>query len=208
MYCGYFRPSVKQVLGVLEWSLNFFLKIGVSWGLHTHAHPSLSRYYCDVFVTLGQLIRVKRTWPDQKPATKTKTMKREATKRRTRTILWFSRSFLKLSEVTDWFCDLDLSLLVGIRWFWAGAFSLTAQASNSRLWIKKVKAKNTQEFLSHFSGVFQKFRFYLFKSPIVSQKYFKSSEVKRSTWCTFDSIINWCTFQWILLRSNWCTFKC
>ena len=110
--------------------------------------------------------------------------------------------------VSDWFCDLDLSLLVGIWWFWAGAFSLTAQASNSRLWIKKAKAKNTQEFLLHFLGVFQKFRFYLFKSPIVCQKYFESSEVKRSTWCTFDSIINWCTFQWILLRSNWCTFKC
>ena len=53
---------------------------------HTHTDPSLNRY-CDVFVTLGQLIRVKRTWPDQKTATKTKTMKREATKRRTRTIL-------------------------------------------------------------------------------------------------------------------------
>ena len=73
---------------------------------------------------------------------------------------------------------------------------------------KEGQGQNTQEFLLHFLGVFQKFRFYLFKSPIVCQKYFESSEVKRSTWCTFDSIINWCTFQWILLRSYWCTFKC
>ena len=173
---------------------------------HTHRPFPKPLLWCLRYIGTVDKSEENMAWP--KTATKRKTMKREATKRRTRTILWFSRSFLKLSEVTDWFCDLDLSLLVGIRWFWAGAFSLTAQASNSRLWIKKVKAKNTQEFLSHFSGVFQKFRFYLFKSPIVCQKYFESSEVKRSTWCTFDSIINWCTFQWILLRSNWCTFKC
>ena len=36
---------------------------------HTHTDPSLNRY-CDVFVTLGQLIRVKRTWPDQKNSDK------------------------------------------------------------------------------------------------------------------------------------------